>query len=190
MSLASKTGAALAGLLYAAGAAWAGPTVGGPSAAPGTGTEFSSMPGAGGLVLKLTLSLAAVVALILLLQRLARRWGGSFGRGGSGERIQVVSTRALGPRTSLALIQVMGRTLLVSISPQGIRPVADLGEVPAVRPEEPAETGKRSLFRVERPQPPVKSAAFEGELSRRLAALRERYQTVAETQAQCEGGNR
>jgi flagellar protein FliO/FliZ len=172
------------GALAAAGAAWAGPN--------GTvaGADLPVVPGTGGLLLKLGLSLAAVVGLILLLQRLARRWGGSLGRGASSEKIQILSTRALGPRTSLAVVQVMGRTLLVGISPQGIRPVADLGDAPAAsRQEEPAAARVPAAARP-RPEFSLKPAAFEGELSRRLAALRERYHTVAETQAQFQGGSR
>lgn len=81
----------------------------------------------GGVLLKLILALVAVLVLILLLQKAARRWGGSFQAGGGSESIRIVSSRSVGPRMSLALVQVMNRTLLVGISPQGIRQVADLG---------------------------------------------------------------
>ncbi len=85
----------------------------------------------GGVLLKLVFALVAVLALILLLQKAARRWGGSFQAGGGSESIRIVSSRSVGPRMSLALVQVMDRTLLVGISPQGIRQVADLGAADA-----------------------------------------------------------
>jgi flagellar biosynthetic protein FliO len=90
----------------------------------------------GGLVLlKLLASLAGVVGLIFVLQRVARRYGGALGSAPGPERIRLVSQRALAPRQSVALVQVMGRYFLVGVSPQGIRPVADLGPAPAAGAE-------------------------------------------------------
>lgn len=87
------------------------------------------IPGSGLLILKLGLSLALVVGLILALQRVARRYGGSLGAAPGADQIRLLSQRAVGPRLSLAVIEVQGKTLLVGISPQGIRRVADLGRV-------------------------------------------------------------
>jgi flagellar protein FliO/FliZ len=128
-----------------------------------------------GLALKLALALGLILGLILLLQRASRRWGGAFGAGGGADKIRLVGQRTLGPRISLALVQVMDRTFLLGVSPQGIRHLADLGPVlppapPAVTaaPPEPA----RELLEENPP--------FETELNRRLAALQERYLSVNE----------
>jgi flagellar biogenesis protein FliO len=84
------------------------------------------VPGTGVLLVKLALSLGLVVGLILLLQKAARKWGHAMGAGGGTEAIRLLSQRSVGPRLSLAVVEVRGRTLLVGISPQGIQAVADL----------------------------------------------------------------
>ncbi|MCA9729075.1 MAG: FliO/MopB family protein, partial [Candidatus Eisenbacteria bacterium] len=73
---------------------------------------------------KLGLGLVAVIVLILVLQRLARRFSSGLPR--RGEPIQLLAQRPLGPRLSVAVVEVMDRTLLVGISPHGISRVADL----------------------------------------------------------------
>lgn len=97
-----------------------------------------AVPGAGLMAVKLAASLGVIVALILLLQRAARRWGGSLGAGSGAESIRLLSQRAVGPRLSLAVIEVRGRTLLVGIAPHGIRRVADLGPARGTVPAESA----------------------------------------------------
>jgi flagellar biogenesis protein FliO len=84
------------------------------------------VPGSGLLIMKLALSLGLVVGLILVLQKAARKWGHALGAGGGPEAIRMLSQRSVGPRLSLAVVEVRGRTLLVGISPQGIHAVADL----------------------------------------------------------------
>jgi flagellar biogenesis protein FliO len=68
-----------------------------------------------------------VVALILVLQKLAHRyrpgWGGKSRDGG----IEVVSQRALGSRLALLVVETHGQTLLLGTSPQGITSLANLG---------------------------------------------------------------
>jgi len=83
--------------------------------------------GAPHAALQLGLALAAVLGLIFVLQRVARRYGAGFARGGS-DRIEIVSQRAIAPRVSLAVVRVMGRTLLVGISPHGVSAVSTLDE--------------------------------------------------------------
>jgi len=154
------------------------------------------------------------------------------------DRIRVISQRAVGPKLSLVLVQVMDRAILVGVSPQGIRRVADLGRVaqgahPGVAPAEPAYYasgaerspaaawgGLRRLLRSRAasrrvaaidPAGPVLEAAtenpnhataqtvsamtesirpadFEGELTRRLAALRSRYPSIRDLETEGEGG--
>ena len=84
------------------------------------------VPGTAMLIVKLVLSLGLVVGLILGLQKAARKWGHALGAGGGPEAIRLLSQRSVGPRLSLAVVEVRGRTLLVGISPQGIHAVADL----------------------------------------------------------------
>jgi flagellar biosynthetic protein FliO len=81
-------------------------------------------PALGPVLLKLALGLGAVIVLILVLQRFARRFGGGLPR--RGDPIQLLAQRPLGPRLSLAVVEVMDRTFLVGVSPHGIEKVADL----------------------------------------------------------------
>lgn len=81
-------------------------------------------PELGPVLLKLVLGLGAVIVLILLLQRIARRFGGGLPR--RGDPIQLLAQRPLGPRLSLAVVEVMDRTFLVGVSPHGVERVADL----------------------------------------------------------------
>ncbi len=119
-------------------------------------------PAAGGAshaVLQLGLALVAVLALIFLLQRVARRYGAGFAGGGD-ERIEILTQRAIGPRASLAVVRVMGRTLLVGISPQGISPVSDLGSATMPELKESSRARKKSsaaksMIAVARPEAPV-----------------------------------
>lgn len=109
------------------------------------------LPGTGLLVLKLAGSLTLVVGLILVLQRAARRWGGALAATPGADQIRLLSQRPVGPRLSLAVVEVKGRTLLVGISPQGIRRVADLGR--AASAEE---------LQAARLVPPARAAAGRG----------------------------
>ena len=85
-----------------------------------------AVPSSAALIVKLVLSLGLVVGLILVLQKAARKWGHTLGAAGGPEAIRLLSQRSVGPRLSLAVVEVRGRTLLVGISPQGIHAVADL----------------------------------------------------------------
>lgn len=135
------------------------------------------------LVLKLALALGAVIGLILLLQRASRRWGKVFGAGAGAEKIRLVSQRSLGPRTSLALVQVMNRSLLLGVSPQGVRTVADLGPVESLPAGSlPAGSLPAESPRAEAASEPLPAAIpnFETELARRLSALQQRFAAASE----------
>lgn len=123
--------------------------------------------------LRLGLALAVVLGVILALQWAARRFG-QGARGGDG--IRVVSQRSLGPKLSLAVIEVGGRTLLVGLSPNGVAPVADLT---------PSSLGASSPASALPPAsvPPVaidSPRSFRDELEGKLGALRDRYVRVDE----------
>ncbi len=121
--------------------------------------------------LRLGLALALVLGVILALQWAARR----FGQGARGtDGIRVVSQRSLGPKLSLAVIEVGGRTLLIGLSPNGVAPVADLtassvgGAAKATAPEPTPEPT------------PETPRSFRDELEGKLGALRDRYVRVDE----------
>lgn len=147
----------------------AGP--GGPTlasfAAGATPLSGSSTPAAGGVLFKLVLALALVLGLILLLQKAARRWGGSFQGGAGPDVIRIISSRSVGPRMSLALVQVMNRNLLVGISPQGIRHVADLGDAEGFSTAAPITAAQR------------RSAPAEGGIWGRLTGMLSRDRIAA-----------
>lgn len=107
-----------------ASALFAGSGALGQIVAGSDGTAFASAPSLGPVLLKLALGLGAVIVLILVLQRMARRFGGGLPR--RGDPIQLLAQRPLGPRLSLAVVEVMDRTLLVGVSPHGVEKVADL----------------------------------------------------------------
>jgi flagellar biogenesis protein FliO len=110
------------------------------------------VPGSAVLIVKLALSLGLVVGLILVLQKAARKWGHALGAGGGPEAIRLLSQRSVGPRLSLAVVEVRGRTLLVGISPQGIHAVADLdassqpGIVPRAQEQGPPRPASSASF--------------------------------------------
>lgn len=90
---------------------------------PRTTMDFAG--GTGAAAARLIVALVAVLGLILLLQRVARRYGHGF-TAASAAPIELLTQRSMGTRISLAVIRVMGKTLLVSVSPQGVQRVAEL----------------------------------------------------------------
>ena len=147
------------------------------------GTTLAS--GLGGVTFKLALALALVLGLIFVLQRVARRWGASFAPGGGrNERIRILSRLAVGPRLSLAVIQVLDRTLLVGISPQGIRRVAELGRWTDAPPA-PVSAGDAGAGEAGGGE-----AGFEAEFRDRLSTLRGRYATVSDLDSPHRGTDR
>jgi flagellar protein FliO/FliZ len=92
------------------------------------------------------LALLGVLALVLVLAALLKRWrlaGPAAGASG----IQVVAASHLGPKERLVLVRVRDRDLLIGVSPGGL---ARLGEFAA-------EEGAPSL-----PQPSAATAASAG----------------------------
>ncbi|MFN8548484.1 MAG: flagellar biosynthetic protein FliO [Candidatus Eisenbacteria bacterium] len=87
-----------------------------------------------------------------MLQRVARRCSAGFARGGS-DRIEIVSQRAIAPRVSLAVVRVMGRTLLVGISPHGVSAVSALDETPSAPLPRLEETASLSPESAPQPMP-------------------------------------
>ncbi len=91
---------------------------------------------AGSAVLQMTWALAVVVGLILIIYALARRrLGPAALRGGA---INIVELRHVMPKTSLVLVEVRGRELLLGISGGNIELLADLtDDAPRSRADAP-----------------------------------------------------
>jgi len=77
-------------------------------------------------LIRMALALAAIGAAAWALGVWARRR--RISRTGTDFRIDVLALRNLGPRQRLALIEVADRRLLIGLSNDAIRPIADLSE--------------------------------------------------------------
>ncbi|WPP01324.1 flagellar biosynthetic protein FliO [Pseudomonas sp. HR96] len=88
--------------------------------------------GLGGEVLQLILGLALVLGLIFAMAWVLRRVQLNGGRG-AGQLIELVGSRALGPRDRLVLVQVGSEQILLGISPGQITALHVLKE-PVISP--------------------------------------------------------
>jgi flagellar protein FliO/FliZ len=93
--------------------------------------------GLGGQLTQLVLGLLLVIGLIFLLAWLMRRVQ-RVGPG-NGQLIELLSSRAIGPRDRLVLIQVGGEQILLGITPGRITPLHVLKE-PVSAPTRQAAT--------------------------------------------------
>lgn len=92
--------------------------------APQAGNALSG--GWGGQLLQLLLGLLLVIGLIFLLAWLTRRVQGAAA--GNQQVIELVGSRALGPRDRLVLVQVGKEQILLGITPGRITPLHVLNE--------------------------------------------------------------
>jgi len=77
--------------------------------------------------LKVVLGLIALLAIIILLAYLLRRFAyGRIAMGRSGSRIQILEHQPLNSKNIVYLIEVDGQKSVVGVSPQGIHPIASL----------------------------------------------------------------
>ena len=83
--------------------------------------------GLGHTLLQMGGAVVLVVALILVLQKLANRYHPRWGGKSRGGGIEIVTQRALGNRLSLLVVETHGQTLLLGTSPQGVTSLANLG---------------------------------------------------------------
>lgn len=97
-----------------------------PAMSPSLGLPDALEGGLGHTLVQMGGAVVLVVALILVLQKVANRYrlGGGKGRDAG---IEIVSQRALGNRLSLLVVETHGHTLLLGTSPQGVTSLADLG---------------------------------------------------------------
>ena len=81
------------------------------------------------LVLRMVASLVVVLAVMGLIARVLRRSGAPAAlRRGSGGGIQVLARRGLSRTSSLSLVRVGNRELLIGVTPHAISTLADLNE--------------------------------------------------------------
>lgn len=102
----------------------------------------NAAPDASSSLWRLVAALAVVLVLIFVLQYLARRFGTAGRAAKGGTQIDILAQRQLGSRLSLAVVQVMDRSILVGISPRGVQHLADL-DGSAGRARELAEAAAR-----------------------------------------------
>ena len=88
-----------------------------PAATIVPGSELESMTAP---LIRMVLSLAAVLALVGVLAWLAKRFRGGQLQGGL---IQIVSGLSLGPKDRVVLLRVGDEEILVGMSPAGMRPL-------------------------------------------------------------------
>ncbi|AFC86471.1 flagellar biosynthetic protein FliO [Frateuria aurantia] len=112
-------------------------SVAAPALAPLSGTAL------GADVLRMAASLAAVVALILLLGWLTRRLqqASALRAGGPARRLRQLETLNIGLKERVVLVRVDHQDILLGSSPQGLRTLHVLPAVdPAAEPPPPAPT--------------------------------------------------
>lgn len=88
---------------------------------PATSTQKNDPPSVSGLIGRVTLSLGAVLGLMVVAVWAAKRWMPQAARAGARQSIEILTQRVIGPRRSLILVRVRGRTLLLGATPQSIQ---------------------------------------------------------------------
>ncbi|MEO8065120.1 MAG: flagellar biosynthetic protein FliO [Pseudomonadota bacterium] len=88
-------------------------------AAPAAGAAHST----GGGLAEVTLALIVIVALIAALAWLGKRMRGFGAVGGGRDRIQVLSSQALGPKERCMLIRVGDTDILIGVAQGNVRPL-------------------------------------------------------------------
>ena len=101
-----------------------------PSAGPIIGSET---PEFGTLAKKTAYSLAALTLFFLLATGTIKRFSKNTTAAGSEHAIEILSRKALGPRQSLIVVSVAGRSFFVSQSPEGVSLISELDEEPIFR---------------------------------------------------------
>jgi flagellar protein FliO/FliZ len=132
---------------------------------------------AGAMLLRVVLALGLVLGLLAAVLYLYRR---AAGRGAAAERrnrIALVAQRSLGPRTSLAIVEVGGEALLIGITAQQITALRALPASPSAPRGAPAQRPARREEALPVPAAAAESpfeATLRGEVhrvGRHLAAL-------------------
>ncbi|GAB7529757.1 flagellar biosynthetic protein FliO [Pseudomonas sp. 3A(2025)] len=111
-------------------------TSGATAAAPVAQVGSALSGGMGGQLLQLVLGLLLVIGLIFLLAWVARKVQG--GALGNQQVIELVGSRALGPRDRLVLVQIGKEQILLGVTPGRITPLHVLSEAVDVPVRQPA----------------------------------------------------
>lgn len=85
------------------------------------GVKKSEPPSVSGLIGRVTLAMGVVVGLMVAAVWAAKRWMPQVARAGARQSIEILTQRVIGPRRSLILVRVRGRTLLLGATPQSIQ---------------------------------------------------------------------
>jgi flagellar protein FliO/FliZ len=72
------------------------------------------------LYYKVVGSLLLVLAILFLLAYGLKRWGQVMHKSTGGQRINILARQSLGPKHTLLLVEVLGQTLLLGVSPDAI----------------------------------------------------------------------
>jgi len=99
------------------------------------------------LLLQLVVSLGGVLGLIWLLARTAQRRGWNAGGAGAAKPIRVVARHGLTKTTSLAVVRVGDRELLLGVGAQGVNVLLDEEAGALLALQESAPAGRRVLAR-------------------------------------------
>lgn len=125
-------------LLLASPAARAGSPVSeaAPAAAPAGAAVGRAAPDMGAAALRVGLALALVIGGVQGLRFAMTRWGARIpGLDPRMQAIRVLSTRYIGPRKSLALVEVEGRRILLGLGAAEIRSLAVFDDAVDLRRE-------------------------------------------------------
>jgi flagellar protein FliO/FliZ len=82
-------------------------------------------------------SLLLVLALLFLVAYGLKRWGHFLHKSVPGQRINIVARQPLGPKHYLLLVEVLDRTLLLGVSPEGIHLLTPLAKAASDSDSEP-----------------------------------------------------
>lgn len=85
------------------------------------------------------IALVIVLALVPAALLLVRRLGGSTGAGGA---LAVRASLALGPRERLVIVEAAGKWLLVGVTAQSMRTLAEFSEAPILGDTDPSGFGR------------------------------------------------
>lgn len=123
----------------------------------GPGAEISAL-------VKLVIGLLAVLVMILVLARYLRRVG-SFGYGGSGQQLRIITAVAVGQKERVVLLQAGKTQLLIGVAPGRVQTLHVLDE-----PMESADSGSVDGFKRN-----VQGSPFAKRLRRLMQQQQEKY---------------